>query len=50
MARCMADSILSNDIKFNPIDMRMRFLLWWNTGYCNGSKNGRSFGLGGNIA
>lgn len=30
--------------------MRFRFILWWNNGYCNGSGDMRSFGLGGNIS
>ncbi|KRW99589.1 ADP-ribosylation/Crystallin J1 [Pseudocohnilembus persalinus] len=50
MARCLADSLLANNGNFNPIDIRLRFLLWWNTGYCNGSQDQRSFGLGGNIS
>lgn len=37
MARCLADSLLSNKMKFNPIDVRMRFLLYMNLGYCNAS-------------
>jgi hypothetical protein len=50
MARCLADSILVNDFKYNGIDLRMRFILWWSFGYNNTSKNNRSFGLGGNIS
>ncbi|KRX02733.1 ADP-ribosylation/Crystallin J1 [Pseudocohnilembus persalinus] len=50
MARCIADSLILNNGDFNPIDVRLRFVLWWYMGYCNGSQNGKSFGLGGNIA
>ncbi|KRX02732.1 ADP-ribosylation/Crystallin J1 [Pseudocohnilembus persalinus] len=49
MGRCIADSLLSNNGNFNPTDLRFRFILWWYTGYCNGSQNESSFGLGGNI-
>ena len=51
MALCLADSLLFND-EFDPIDLRIRFLLWWYNGYNNCRNNGidnRSFGLGGNI-
>ena len=48
MAKCIAESLLVNDLKFNGIDMRGRYLLWWNFGYCNG-RIGESYGLGTNI-
>ena len=50
MALCVADSLLTNQGKFDGADMRLRFLMWWHFGYNNGRKNQRSFGLGGNIA
>jgi hypothetical protein len=52
MAKCVADCLLANNLELNPVDLRMRFMYWWNKGYCNGSgttKNA-SFGLGGNIS
>ena len=50
MAKCMAESILTNErMEFNGKDFRLRFLLWWHFGYCNGMKGKRSVGLGGNI-
>lgn len=49
MARCMADSLICNDSRFNGIDLRVRFLLWWHFGYNNTHTNYLSFGLGGNI-
>lgn len=50
MALCLADSILETNGKFNGIDLRYRFLLWWHFGYNNGRKGEYSFGLGGNIS
>lgn len=50
MGKCIADSILSNEMKFNPIDLRIRFILWWERGYNNGSRGNNSYGLGGNIS
>ena len=49
MALCVADSLLENQGKFNGIDLRYRFLLWWYFAYNSGCKGGLSFGLGGNI-
>jgi hypothetical protein len=49
MGRCLADSILLNNFKFNGFDLRYRFLLWWHFGYNNTTKSGLSFGLGRNI-
>jgi len=55
MGLCVADSLIFCD-GFNAIDLRRRFHLWWNYGYCNafGKDNKRhdkgSVGLGGNIS
>ena len=38
-ALCLADSLLINDLKFDPIDIRSRFVHWWFSGYNNGRKN-----------
>jgi ADP-ribosyl-[dinitrogen reductase] hydrolase len=50
MALCLADSILANNFKFNGVDMRHRFMLWWFKGLNNGRaddpKQKISFGLG----
>lgn len=43
MARCLADSLLANNFKFSPIDLRIRFLLWWHFGYNNGNLNVNHF-------
>ena len=52
MGLCLADSLLECR-GFNPIDLRIRFLNWWEYGYRNafGNENTlkRSVGLGGNI-
>ena len=49
MAKCIAESILTNGMVFNAKDCRLRFLLWWYLGYCNGFGGSGSIGLGGNI-
>jgi len=55
MGLCLADSLLCNR-GFNPRDLRMRFLYWWNCGYNNAFGNDTtrgyksSVGLGGNIS
>jgi ADP-ribosylglycohydrolase len=55
MGLCMADSLLVSG-GFNAADMKHRFLLWWNCGYCNAFRADRrrrsrhSVGLGGNIS
>lgn len=55
MGLCLADSLISCG-KFDAIDLRRRFHLWWNYGYCNafGKDKDRgekgSVGLGGNIS
>eukprot|EP01060_Flectonema_neradi_P035405 TRINITY_DN650_c2_g6_i1.p1 TRINITY_DN650_c2_g6~~TRINITY_DN650_c2_g6_i1.p1 ORF type:complete len:495 (+),score=84.75 TRINITY_DN650_c2_g6_i1:73-1557(+) len=55
MGLCIADSLLVNKDGFDPLDLRMRFLMWHAMGYCNafGLDTGRwdktSVGLGGNI-
>lgn len=38
-ALCLSDSLLINDLKFNPHDIRTRFVHWWFSGYNNGKKN-----------
>eukprot|EP01125_Pyxidicula_operculata_P010019 TRINITY_DN3294_c0_g2_i3.p1 TRINITY_DN3294_c0_g2~~TRINITY_DN3294_c0_g2_i3.p1 ORF type:complete len:469 (-),score=95.12 TRINITY_DN3294_c0_g2_i3:817-2223(-) len=51
MGLCLADSLIFYP-NFNPKDLRLRFLNWWELGYCNAfaKDNGRhSVGLGGNI-
>lgn len=50
MALCVADSMLQKEGKFDGIDLRYRFSLWWNCGYNTGRQTTVSFGLGGNIA
>ena len=55
MGLCIADSLIENKGKFDPIDIMMRFILWWHYGYNNAFRfdNKRpkkySIGLGGNI-
>ena len=53
MGFCMADSLMFHDGLFDGSDMRARFHLWWNHGYCNAfrmeKERKRSVGLGGNI-
>jgi ADP-ribosylglycohydrolase len=55
MGLCLADSIICCS-GFDAIDLRRRFHLWWNYGYCNafGKDEKRqdkgSVGLGGNIS
>lgn len=53
-ALCVADSLLINDLKFDPIDIKTRFVHWWFSGYNNGKKNQEddfkcklSYGIGG---
>jgi ADP-ribosyl-[dinitrogen reductase] hydrolase len=54
MALCLAESLLAHG-RLHPHDLRLRFVLWWNLGYCNafGYDDNRlhrgSVGLGGNI-
>lgn len=54
MGFCIADSYLANNGKYHGSDIRTRFHLWWNFGYCNAFVNDASrsgsVGLGGNIA
>ncbi len=60
MAKCIAESLLSTYPEFDGLDCRMRYILknqnyiryilWLENGYCNGTLNKRSFGLGGNIS
>mmetsp|Transcript_1224 Transcript_1224/g.2308 ORF Transcript_1224/g.2308 Transcript_1224/m.2308 type:complete len:430 (+) Transcript_1224:267-1556(+) len=56
MGLCIADSLLANEKEFNPRDLRLRFLNWWEFGYNNAfghdsERNyGGSVGLGGNIS
>jgi ADP-ribosylglycohydrolase len=55
MGLCLADSLICCE-GFDAIDLRRRFHLWWNYGYCNAfgkdEKRGEkgSVGLGGNIS
>lgn len=49
MALCLADSILAQNFKFDPIDLRYRFLMWLEFGLNNGGRP-YSIGLGGNIS
>eukprot|EP01060_Flectonema_neradi_P031354 TRINITY_DN4738_c1_g1_i1.p1 TRINITY_DN4738_c1_g1~~TRINITY_DN4738_c1_g1_i1.p1 ORF type:complete len:414 (+),score=80.55 TRINITY_DN4738_c1_g1_i1:46-1287(+) len=55
MGLCLADSLLVTN-KFTPIDLKMRFVLWWECGYNNAFGNDpdrlrkTSIGLGGNIS
>jgi len=55
MGLCMADSLLVHG-KYHGADMRVRWHMWWNHGYCNAfrfdseRRGGRtSVGLGGNV-
>jgi len=52
MSLCVADCLLAND-GFDPLDLRLRFLNWWQFGYNNAfgsdESRGGSVGLGGNI-
>ncbi len=56
MGLCLADSLLSTQGEFCPLDALMRFSCWWMNGYNNtfhydklrGSRG--SIGLGGNIS
>jgi ADP-ribosyl-[dinitrogen reductase] hydrolase len=54
MALSMAESLLAHG-QLQPLDLRLRFVLWWHLGYCNafGYDETRlhrgSVGLGGNI-
>jgi ADP-ribosylglycohydrolase len=55
MGLCIADSLIENKKEFNPRDIMMRFILWWNCGYNNAFRfddnrfRKHSVGLGGNI-
>ena len=49
MALCLADSLLSTKLVFDPLDLRLRFMLWIDYGLNNGGRP-YSIGLGGNIA
>ena len=53
MGLCIAESLIACK-GFNAHDLRLRFLNWWELGYCNafGKDTGRksSVGLGGNIS
>eukprot|EP01061_Rhynchopus_euleeides_P010132 TRINITY_DN1948_c0_g1_i1.p1 TRINITY_DN1948_c0_g1~~TRINITY_DN1948_c0_g1_i1.p1 ORF type:complete len:568 (+),score=150.75 TRINITY_DN1948_c0_g1_i1:164-1867(+) len=55
MALCLADSLLVNR-SYHGGDARVRWHMWWNTGYCNTFRfttiqhKRASVGLGGNIA
>ena len=46
MALCLADSLYYNHKKFNSIDLRIRFFLWWQYGYNNCRGNKISVGIG----
>lgn len=56
MGLCLADSLIENKGIFNPRDIMMRFILWWNCGYNNAFRfdyerySKHSVGLGGNIS
>ena len=53
MSLCIADSLITKEGEFNPKDIMMRFLLWWNNGYNNSFRFDHprhSVGLGGNIS
>lgn len=54
MSLCLAESLLEHG-RLHERDLRLRFLLWWQLGYCNAfghdqqRLHGGSVGLGGNI-
>ena len=56
MGLCLADSLIENKGNFNPKDIMMRFVLWWECGYNNAFRfdqlrySKHSVGLGGNIS
>eukprot|EP00286_Rhodomonas_abbreviata_P028617 CAMPEP_0181303524 /NCGR_PEP_ID=MMETSP1101-20121128/8612_1 /TAXON_ID=46948 /ORGANISM="Rhodomonas abbreviata, Strain Caron Lab Isolate" /LENGTH=419 /DNA_ID=CAMNT_0023409119 /DNA_START=179 /DNA_END=1438 /DNA_ORIENTATION=- len=57
MALCLADSLLSTKCeRLDPLDLRLRFVLWWCCGYNNAFADDKerthrgSVGLGGNIS
>ena len=56
MGLCLADSLIENKGIFEPKDLMMRFLMWWNCGYNNAFRfdnerySKHSVGLGGNIS
>ena len=56
MGLCLADSLIENKGIFEPRDLMMRFLMWWNCGYNNAFRfdnerySKHSVGLGGNIS
>eukprot|EP00927_Polykrikos_kofoidii_P002328 TRINITY_DN10900_c0_g1_i1.p1 TRINITY_DN10900_c0_g1~~TRINITY_DN10900_c0_g1_i1.p1 ORF type:complete len:558 (+),score=94.72 TRINITY_DN10900_c0_g1_i1:58-1731(+) len=55
MALCLADSLLVHS-GYHGGDVRLRWHMWWNHGYCNafrhqgGGKRQTSVGLGGNVS
>jgi ADP-ribosylglycohydrolase len=55
MGLCLADSLIINH-EFNPFDVMLRYIGWWNCGYNNAfrydytKKIKHSVGLGGNIS
>ena len=55
MGLCLADSLIENKGEFDPRDIMMRFILWWQCGYNNAfrfddkRKNKQSIGLDENI-
>jgi ADP-ribosylglycohydrolase len=49
MAKCLAESLLVNNLDLDGLDVRLRYILWWYYGYCNGTLGQPSFGLGSNI-
>ena len=49
MALCLADSILLQNYKFDPVHVRYMFTMWLEHGLDNGGRP-HSIGLGGNIS
>jgi hypothetical protein len=49
MALAMANSVLLNDYKFDPVHIRYMFVMWLHHGLSNGGRK-YSIGLGGNIS
>ena len=51
MGLCLGESLLTFPELIHPIDLRIRFLNWWDFGYCNAfgydSITKKSIGLGG---
>jgi ADP-ribosyl-[dinitrogen reductase] hydrolase len=52
MAKCLADSLLANGLLLDEIDLRIRFIYWWQYRYCNGSgsRDLNSHGIGMSIS